>query len=73
MSSSSLTLSLIFLYLREGADVLSVEVVQLLVNPALLHMLERLTTTDRLELLLGFLQLEITHTLLDLPQNPSWH
>lgn len=66
---------LIFLYLREGANVLSVEVVQLLVNPALLHMLEGLMTTgcERQESLLGFLQLEITHTLLDLPQNPSWH
>ncbi len=62
---------LIILYLREGADVLSVKVVQLLVNPALLHMSERLTTAGclRQEVLLGFLQLEITHALLDLPQN----
>lgn len=63
------------LYLREGANMLSVEVVQLLVNPALPHMLQRLLTSDceGQETLLGFLQLEITHTLLDLHQNPSWH
>lgn len=61
-----------YIYLREGANVLSAEVVQLLVNPALPYML---VTTDRLrqEMLLGFLQLEITHTLLDLPQNRACH
>lgn len=65
---------LISVHLRESAGVLSVEVVQPLVNPALLRALEGLTATGgaRQELLLGFLQLEITHSLLDLPQNPSW-
>lgn len=64
--------SSVFLYLREGVHVLSVEVVQLLVNPALLHVLERLTTTGCTcqKKLFGFLQLEVTHTLLDLLQNP---
>lgn len=66
--------TLTFLYLWEGADVFSVEVVQLLVNPALLHMSERLTTAGcvRQEELLGFLQLEITHSLLDLNQGAPW-
>lgn len=64
---------LLFLYLREAANVLPAKVVQLLVNPALPHVLERLTTAGyaRQEMQLGFLQLEITHTLLDLRQNPS--
>lgn len=63
------------MYLRKGANVLSAEVVELLVNLALPHMLERLVTTGCLhqEMLLGFLHLEVTHMLLDLPQNPACH
>lgn len=65
---------LILLYLREGADVLSVEVVQLLQHPALRHMSQRMTTAGCTgqEELLGPLQLDVTHTLFDLPENPSW-
>lgn len=61
------------LYLREGLDDLTVEVVQRLIDLALLYMFDRLFTADcaRQETLLGFLELEFTHTLLDLPQNLS--
>ena len=64
-------------YLREGADGSSVEMVQLLLDPALLHVTKRLMpggcAAQQQQLLLGFLQLDVTHTLLDLPENPSWH
>lgn len=60
------------LHLREGPQVLGVEVVEWLVDPALLHVSEALTSCVRQEQLLGFLQLDAPHTLPDLPQAPSW-
>lgn len=60
------------LHLREGSKILGVEVVERLVNLALLHVLETLISCCRHELL-GFLQLDVPCTLLDLPQASSWH
>lgn len=62
----------VLLHLGEGPQVLGVEVVERLVNPALLHVSEAPASCVRQQQLLGFLQLDAPHTLLDLPQAPSW-
>lgn len=56
----------VVLHLREGSEVLGVEVVERLVNLALLHLRESLASIQ--QLLLGSLQLDTAHTRLDLPQ-----
>lgn len=59
------------LHLREGSEVLGVEVVERLVDLPLLHVTESLTSCLHEEQLLGSLQLDSAHTLLDLPQASS--
>lgn len=58
-------------YLRKGVHILSVEVVQWLMNPGLLDLLERLMTAGHevQEELLVVLQLELSCTLFDFSQN----
>lgn len=60
-------------YLSKGLDILSIEVVQRLVNPALLHMLKRFTfaSNECQKKLFVSLSLEVTETPINLWQNTS--